>query len=256
MDPWGFLAAVFNSWVQLAGVVLTIIPFIEKIPRVKKLTRDKPILDVFRPLIWLIGLSCILFGFYSAWHEEHQKAAARDDTISQLKSDIRDLESRPETAGSAAARVVIEELNTKLHRAEGEVNELQLKLSILGKPQCWHGEGHRVSAPGWTDLEPIPTGRTINDVKLATEFAVWCNFRIPAPWQVIMDFDKKVEGSSVGVDGIGYMSGGSRIIDPRLRDNQFATQVSHPPLGVYSPFFITVHSVGYIHAVKLSVRPQ
>jgi hypothetical protein len=69
-----FLLAVFNSWVEKVGIILTIIPFIEKIPRVKEWLHDKPLIDRFIPLLWVIGIVCILWGFYSAW--DYQRNAA------------------------------------------------------------------------------------------------------------------------------------------------------------------------------------
>ena len=42
-----FLSSVFSSWVEMAAIVLTLLPFIEKIPRVKTWLSDKPLIDRF-----------------------------------------------------------------------------------------------------------------------------------------------------------------------------------------------------------------
>lgn len=68
-----FLSSVFSSWVEMAGIVLTLLPFIEKIPRVKTWLSDKPLIDRFVPLIWIVGLSCVLWGVYAAWRDQYRQ---------------------------------------------------------------------------------------------------------------------------------------------------------------------------------------
>src|ERR1700731_128913 len=74
---WDFVAAVFSSWVEKAGIGLTLLPLIEKIPIIKRWLDDRPILERFSPLLWVIGLACIFSGFYSAWSDEHGKVLAQ-----------------------------------------------------------------------------------------------------------------------------------------------------------------------------------
>jgi hypothetical protein len=78
-----FLQAVVNSWIEKVGIVLTILPFIEKIPRVQEWLKDKPLLERFVPLLWVIGGLCIIWGFYSAWLD--QRHAWIDEREARLK---------------------------------------------------------------------------------------------------------------------------------------------------------------------------
>jgi len=43
-DLGEFLLAVFGSWIEKVGIVLTIIPFVENIPSIRAWLLDKPIL--------------------------------------------------------------------------------------------------------------------------------------------------------------------------------------------------------------------
>lgn|SRR6266446_7159317 len=74
MEIMQFLRSVFSGWVETVGIVLTVLPFIERIPRVKEWLQDKPLLDRFAPLLWVIGISCIVWGFYAAWEEQREIA--------------------------------------------------------------------------------------------------------------------------------------------------------------------------------------
>jgi hypothetical protein len=78
MEFWKFLQDVFNTWVEKVGIILTILPFIEKIPRVRAWLQEKPILERFVPLLWVVGILCMVGGFYSAWHDQYHAALSAE----------------------------------------------------------------------------------------------------------------------------------------------------------------------------------
>jgi hypothetical protein len=80
-----FLLAVFGSWVEAVGIILTILPFIEKVPRIKMWLQDKPMLERFAPLLWVVGGACILWGFYGAWREQYRARMAAEQKIEDAK---------------------------------------------------------------------------------------------------------------------------------------------------------------------------
>jgi hypothetical protein len=79
-----FLATTLKSWVEKVGIFLTIIAFVEKIPKVREYLRGKPIIDRFVSLIWTIGIFCMIWGFYAAWLTQYQSAQAKQRQIDQL----------------------------------------------------------------------------------------------------------------------------------------------------------------------------
>src|SRR5712664_1961656 len=72
-----FLRAVWDTWVEKVGIILTVLAFIEKIPRVKLWLNEKPIIDRFVPVLWAAGGVCIIWGFYSAWRTQYEKTLPR-----------------------------------------------------------------------------------------------------------------------------------------------------------------------------------
>lgn len=79
-----FVGAVFDSWVEKVGVVLTVLLFIERIPRVKKRLDEKPLIDRFVPLLWIIAVFCVVYGFYSAWGDRYRDAAEAHRQLNNL----------------------------------------------------------------------------------------------------------------------------------------------------------------------------
>lgn len=79
-----FISAVFDTWVEKVGIILTLAPFIEKIPRVRKWLSEKPLIDRFVPLLWGIGCTCIVWGFYGAWLNEHHARIAAQTRLDVL----------------------------------------------------------------------------------------------------------------------------------------------------------------------------
>jgi hypothetical protein len=71
-----FLAAVIGSWVETVGIVLTILFFVERLPPIRTRLQQRPLIDRFAPLLWIVGVFCISWGFYSAWLNEHRSAQA------------------------------------------------------------------------------------------------------------------------------------------------------------------------------------
>jgi hypothetical protein len=79
-----FLRSLLGTWVEKVGIVLTIIPFIEKIPRVRRRLEEKPLLDRFVSLLWVIGAICIFWGFFAAWSEQYEKRQAAEQALGDL----------------------------------------------------------------------------------------------------------------------------------------------------------------------------
>jgi hypothetical protein len=82
-----FFAAVFGSWVEAVGVILTLLPFIEKVPRVKAWLHDKPFLERYAWLLWVVGGLCIIYGFYNAWYQQREKRIDAEAKLEQMKID-------------------------------------------------------------------------------------------------------------------------------------------------------------------------
>ncbi len=90
-----FLVAVFSNWVEAVGIILAVLPFIEKLPRVKAWLQDKPFLERYAWLLWIVGGFCIVYGFYSAWFEQRiaaTEAQKKFDELSKPKLSIEILE--------------------------------------------------------------------------------------------------------------------------------------------------------------------
>lgn len=98
---WLFFWTVLDSWVEKVGIMLTLIPFIERIPQIRSWLTEKPLLDRFVPLLWVIGGACIFWGFYAAWLDQYQarKASKLDcnPLIFNFKLAIRFGEIGPDT---------------------------------------------------------------------------------------------------------------------------------------------------------------
>jgi len=69
-----WLGAVFSATVEQVGIVLTLLALVEKIPRVRHFLSEKPILDRFVPLIWVVAISCMLYGFFIVWRNQYEAA--------------------------------------------------------------------------------------------------------------------------------------------------------------------------------------
>src|SRR2546430_6912216 len=79
-----FLKSVFGTWAEKVGIILTIIPFIEKIPRVRMWLRGKPFLDRFVPLLWVIGGIGICWGLFASWGDQYQKRQTAEQALADL----------------------------------------------------------------------------------------------------------------------------------------------------------------------------
>ena len=98
-----FWTLVFSSWVERVGIILTILPFIERIARIKAWLSDKPIIDRFLPVLWLIGSICVIWGFYSAWTEERDAtdaAKAQNQVLQKRLDELTQPKFELETAGA------------------------------------------------------------------------------------------------------------------------------------------------------------
>src|SRR5260370_15097714 len=79
-----FSLTVLDSWVEKVGLFLTILAFIEKMPRVREYLHEKPIIDRFVPVLWFIGMFCIIWGFYSAWLVQYRAAREAQKQLEEL----------------------------------------------------------------------------------------------------------------------------------------------------------------------------
>jgi len=79
-----FLKAAFATWVEKVGIILAIIPFIEKIPRVRAWLNEKALLDRFVPLLWVVGAFCIVWGFYVAWKDQYNARVQAEKKLEGL----------------------------------------------------------------------------------------------------------------------------------------------------------------------------
>ena len=91
-----FVGEVFNSWVEKLGIVFTLLPLIEKVPRIKSSLKNRPVLEVVGSLLWVLALVCVFWGFYSAWlthynAEKDLQGKLSDLTTPQLKLQIDEL---------------------------------------------------------------------------------------------------------------------------------------------------------------------
>jgi hypothetical protein len=162
MELKGFLQAVFNGWVEIVGIILTILPFVEKIPRIKLWLQDKPFLERFSWLLWLIGGACMFWGFYSAWKEEHHQAIRAEQKLEEL--------TQPKLVGT---------MNQWVAGTTPELNGMQVfvELSIknTGAPSIAQSFRMRIKAGDYDDTENatyIPDGYKLftGDNKLMAEF--------------------------------------------------------------------------------------
>ena len=64
-----FASAVLSSWAEKVGIVLTLFLIVERIPRIKARLGDKPLIDRFIPLLWVVAISCVLWGFFAEWKD-------------------------------------------------------------------------------------------------------------------------------------------------------------------------------------------
>jgi hypothetical protein len=81
MELADFVRSVFSSWVEIVGIVLTVLPFLEKIPA---LGRRMSVLESYAKFIWIIGAVCIFFGFYSSWSMERRARVDAEKKITEL----------------------------------------------------------------------------------------------------------------------------------------------------------------------------
>ena len=96
------------------GIILTVLPFIEKLPRVKKWLQIKA--AFVDRLILTVGIACIVWGFYAAWHTERDKRIAAETKLAEL------------TTPKLSARV-----NFYLRGYSPEINSVQVWLNVAIK---------------------------------------------------------------------------------------------------------------------------
>lgn len=101
MELKEFFLAVLDSWVEKVGIFLTIISVIEKIPRVKVRLEDKPIIERFVPVLWVIAAFCVFWGFYSAWLVQYRARLQAETDLKKLTIPYLAGEIRFESAASA-----------------------------------------------------------------------------------------------------------------------------------------------------------
>ena len=133
MELWKFITAVFGTWVEKVGIFLTILPFIEKIPRVKQWLSEKPIIDRFVPALWVIGGICVLWGFYAAWAEEHQKIWSQMAYMA-IRVNEPWIPNRPSEPHGGRAWVDFGLENTTQYPATKEATAAEMLIADLAHP--------------------------------------------------------------------------------------------------------------------------
>ena len=111
MEVKEFLNAVFYTWVEWVGIMLTIIPFIEKIPRIRRWLNEKPLLDRYSPLLWVIGLTFVFYGFFVAWRDQYRRAEQMANAM-ELKPEILFINGGNLLTKGAFVNVVVRAINT------------------------------------------------------------------------------------------------------------------------------------------------
>lgn len=92
MEFGNFLSAVFGSWVEKVGIILTLVPFIEKAPPVKRWLRNRPLLEKFTSILLWVGVLVVFWGFYDAWLQQVNQVRdlrAQNATLQQHLSSLQ-----------------------------------------------------------------------------------------------------------------------------------------------------------------------
>jgi hypothetical protein len=138
-----FFAAVFSSWVEAVGIILTILPFVEKIPRIKAWLQEKPILERYAWLLWVVGGICIVYGFYNAWNEQREKTLTAEAKLEEL--------TRPRFEISYGTIAVGEMHAVSENRKKDKHTAFFLPVTVLNR-------GAQSVIRGWTLTAQLPDG--------------------------------------------------------------------------------------------------
>lgn len=180
-----FLSSVFNSWVERVGFVLTILPFLENIPHVHRWLLDKPLLERFKPLLWIIGGVCIIYGFYDAWLTERHRAIEAErkfESLTHPKFEIQ--HGTTFTAGMVITNrdgtkqtytIAMLPLTIINHGAPSMIYKAALKVKLSDGRE---GEGSFFLPPGESFSISDPRG---NPIEISTSGSLFRKFGTPIP---------------------------------------------------------------------------
>jgi hypothetical protein len=141
MEFKDFLFAVFNTWTERMGIILTIIPFIEKIPRLRTWLQDKPLIERFLPWLWKAGVVLLIWGFYAAWLEQRHSVLDAQEKLAEM--------TKPQLAAT---------LNQFISGDTSDGCEFLMDLSIrnFGAPSIAYGWHLKLKSDS-LDLDLMPT---------------------------------------------------------------------------------------------------
>jgi hypothetical protein len=115
------------------------------------------------------------------------------------------------------------------------------------------GKARPVYQPEWSWVGSLPAGKSVNDMQVASEVSVFCNYKIVAPFSIIMDFDRPILGGGLRDDLSGTHMGGGVTVDPPLKNTQFGATQQFPSIPAYSVFFVMAETKGYVRPLRMKI---
>lgn len=187
---WLFFWTVLDSWVEKVGIMLTLIPFIERIPQIRSWLTEKPLLDRFVPLLWVIGGACIFWGFYAAWLDQYQ---ARKALEARLQSPDLQLQIGDTFWGDRAGYLVFVVAGVVSNRYGPDSGVMNWEMNLeLPSPSHSQIRGTVIPSPKdalapkgaevtFSPSDYLPT-RTLEPIRsgAAVPGWIWCVFPLPS----------------------------------------------------------------------------
>jgi hypothetical protein len=145
-----FFLAVLDSWVEKVGIFLTVLAFVEKIPKVREYLHERPVIDRFVPVLWGIGIFCIIWGFYSAWLIQYRDAQAKQKKIDEL--------TKPDFEISNGTTVVSHMVVTNQDKTTNEFASVFIPIVVFnhGAPSVIKGSALTAKFPDGKEIQGIP----------------------------------------------------------------------------------------------------
>ncbi len=76
---------------------------VQRFPNVKQYLNEKPLLERFVNLIWVVGICCVIYGFYAAWQRQCVRARELNSQVEQLTVPSFDLDILQANIGSLSS---------------------------------------------------------------------------------------------------------------------------------------------------------